>query len=321
MTRHFIIDCDPGSDDVIALLMALRAPDVTIDLITTVSGNVPVTMGTLNTLHTLALFGADVPVYVGADRPLVREPEYAFFYHGADGLGGQHLPAPRRQPEAAHASDALIAGIRANPGLTLVTLGPLTNLALAIARAPEIVADVGRCVMMGGTAGSGGNVTPAAEFNIWADPEAAQRVFTSGLLLEMVGWELCRGEAAINAAEIEQLRALDTPLAHFVLASNRTAIAYSQHEYGEPSMALADPVAMAIALDPVICTHSSAEHVLVETQSALTRGMTVIDALNVGGEERNLPVWGSLVAGAPNVTVCWEIDIPRWKAMCFDALA
>ncbi len=320
MPRDFLIDTDTASDDAVALLMALRWPDVAVRAITVVAGNVPVDQGVTNALYTVELCGADVPVYRGADRPLMREPVHAQFFHGQDGMGDQHYPPPKASPRPGHAVDALIETIKAYPGLTLVTLGPLTNIALALARAPEIARMVGRCVVMGGAANTVGNVTPAAEYNIWFDPEAARRVFHSGLPIEMVGCELSTGSANITEAEMAEIRALNTPLAHFTLDCNRAGIRANREWLGDPGLALPDPVAMAIALDPTICTRSSRHHVEVETSSSLTRGMTVVDRLGVASDERNRPIWGTLVDRPPSVTVCWAIDIPRWKAMLYSVL-
>ena len=213
--------------------------------------------------------------------------------------------------------DALIAAARANPGLTLVTLGPLTNVALALRNAPDLAGGIGRCVVMGGAACTVGNVTPAAEFNMWVDPEAAREVFRSGASIEMIGWELCRGEANLLPQEMDRVRRLDTPLARFALDCNRTALRATFRQSRDPGLGLPDPVAMAIALEPSVCTRKSPHHVDVETGSDLTRGMTVVDALGVVGDQRNRDAWGPLAARVPNVEVCWGIDIPRWKAMLF----
>jgi purine nucleosidase len=321
MPRTFLIDTDTASDDAVALIMALRSPDVAVAAITVVSGNVPVDQGVTNALYTAELCGAgDIPVYRGADRPLVREATHAQFFHGQDGLGDQNYPPPKSQPQSSHAVDALIATVKANPGLTLVTLGPLTNIALAIAREPEIVNEVERCIVMGGAANTIGNVTPAAEFNIWYDPDAAQRVFHSGLPIEMAGCELSTGPANITPTEMDQIRSFDTELAHFAIDCNRAGIEANQKWLGDPGMALPDPVAMAIAIDPTLCTNSSQHHVTVETNSDLTRGMTVVDQLGVATDPRNRAIWGSLVDGPPNVSVCWEIDIPRFKDMLYQVL-
>jgi purine nucleosidase len=318
--RAFIIDTDTASDDAVALIMALRWPDVQVKAITLVAGNVPVAQGTRNALYTVELCGADVPVYTGADRPLVRMMETATWFHGQDGLGDMGYPPPRRAAEPTHAVDAMIDTIRANPGVTLVTLGPLTNVALAVSRAPDIVPLVGRCVVMGGAACTAGNVTPAAEYNVWVDPEAARIVFLSGLPIEMVGWELCMREANILPPEIEMVRGFGTPLAQFAMDCNRVALEASHKQSGDPGLGLADPVAMSVALDPTICTRSSLHRVDVETQSELTRGMTVVDRYGVSVDERNRAVWRPLSEREPNVRVCWEIDIPRWKEALYSVL-
>jgi purine nucleosidase len=317
MARTFLIDTDTASDDAVALLMALRHADVHVAAITVVSGNVPLHLALRNALITAELCSADVPVYGGADRPLLRSASYAQHFHGMDGLGDQGYPDPARTPEAQHAVEAIIETVRANPGLTLVTLGPLTNVAMAVSRAPGIVDGIERCVVMGGAANTVGNSTPAAEFNIWHDPDAAAIVFRSGLPIEMVGWERCRFEASLDAAEIAATRALGTPFAEFAIDCNATAIAATARVFGAAGLPLPDPVAMAVALDPSICTRSSKHRVEIETASDLTRGMTVVDQLNVTKRRDAGPAW----AQAGEATICWEIDIPRWKLLLRESLS
>ncbi len=319
--RKFLIDTDTASDDAVALLMALLWPDVQVLAVTVVSGNVPVDQGVSNALYTLELAGADCPVHRGADRPLTRPAQHAEFFHGNDGLGDVGYRPRRLEADPEPAVDAIVRIVGENPGLTLVTLGPLTNLALALERNPELAGGVGRCVVMGGAACTVGNVTPAAEYNVWCDPEAARQVFRSGLSIEMVGWELCRKEANLLRREMDRLRAMDTPLARFTLDCNRTALEANFRQSGDPGLALPDAVAMAVALDPSICTRKSLHYVDVETDSELTRGMTVVDALGVAGDSRNRPHWEALTAEQPHVTVCWSIDVQRWKKMLFLLLA
>jgi purine nucleosidase len=205
--------------------------------------------------------------------------------------------------------------------LTLVTLGPLTNVALALARDPGIAKDIGRCVIMGGNPCCEGNVTPAAEYNIWCDPEAARMVLHSRLpAIELVGWQLCRGEANLRANEIAHVRALGTPLGKFAIDCNRVAMEANRVQSGEIGIALPDPIAMAIALDPTICRDASTHHVEVECASELTRGQTIVDRLNVADDDRNRGVWSSFRGRPKNVSVCWSIDIARWKAMLYRSL-
>jgi purine nucleosidase len=320
MAGAFLIDTDTASDDAVALIMALRAPEVRVVAITTVAGNVNVEQATRNALFTVELCGANAPVYAGAAKPLLRAPQDATWFHGRDGLGDRGYPPPQRLPERQHAVDAILQAIEANPGLVLVTLGPLTNVALAVARKPEIAAQVSRCVMMGGAPCCEGNVTPAAEYNIWVDPEAARIVLHSGLPVELVGWHLCRGEAVLGPTEIDFVLSLNTEPARFAIECNRQA----QHAYfeqtGERGIALPDPVAMSIALDPTIGTRWSKHYVDVETRSELTRGMTVVDRLNVAANSRNRAVWASLLAAAPPAKVCWTIHPGRWKEALYSAL-
>jgi purine nucleosidase len=332
--RSLLIDTDTASDDAVALIMALRrrgrresvpprdsqAPRLNVAAITVVSGNVPLPQAVTNALYTAELCGAhDVPVFAGAAAPLRRAPAHADWFHGKDGLGDMNYPPPRRGPDAQHAVQAIIQAVARNPGIELVTLGPLTNLALAVAQAPKLVDNVSRCVVMGGNPCCVGNVTPAAEYNIWCDPEAAAIVFGSGLPIELVGWQLCRGGANLRENDIAAIRGLDTPLAHFALDCNRVAMEANRIQSGEIGIALPDPVAMAVALDPSIAIEASHHRVEIECVSELTRGQTVVDQLNVSRDERNRGVW-SLPSRAREVKIIWKIDIPRFKALLMECL-
>jgi purine nucleosidase len=320
VSRPFLIDTDTASDDAVALIMALRAAEVRVLAITTVAGNVGVQQATRNALYTLELCGTDVAVYQGAEKPLCRPHQSATWFHGDDGLGDRDYPAPCRAPQAQHAVDAIINTIEANPGLVLVTLGPLTNLALVLAKKPEIAAKIGRCVVMGGAPCCEGNVTPAAEYNIWVDPEAARIVLRSRLSVELIGWHLCRGEAALNSADIDFILSLNNELARFAIQCNSRAQEAYLEQTGERGIALPDPVAMSIAIDPAIGTGWSEHYVEVEISSELTRGMTVVDRLNVAANDRNRAVWAPSLDRPPNVKVCWTIDSARWKQALLSAL-
>jgi inosine-uridine nucleoside N-ribohydrolase len=321
MTRTLLVDTDTASDDAVALIMALRSAEVRVAAITVVAGNVPVAQATSNALFTAELCGSDAPVYSGAEGPLLRKLATADWFHGADGLGDHGYKPARRRVEPHHAVDALIQTVRGNPGIEIVTLGPLTNLALALRRDPKLAASVKRCVVMGGAPCCEGNVTPAAEFNIWVDPEAARIVFRSGLPLEMVGWQLCRGEAVLNPLETKRVLALKNPIAEFAVRCNSTAVEAFFKQTGQRGMSLPDPVAMGIALNPALCTSSSEHYVEIEVSSELTRGMTVVDRLDVATDSRNKNVWVNAIESERKIRVCWSLDIPKWKNLLFSALA
>jgi len=316
----FLIDTDTASDDAVALIMALRSPAVRVLAITTVAGNVAVEQATRNALYTAELCGSDVPVYMGAAKPLNRPHQSAHWFHGRDGLGDHGYPPPRKAAQQKAAVDAIIETIEANPGIIVVTLGPLTNIALALQRKPQIAEMVERCVVMGGAPCCEGNVTPAAEYNIWCDPEAARIVVRSRLPVELVGWHLCRGEAALNPEEIERVWNFNTPVARFAIECNSRAREAYLEQTGEHGISLPDPVAMSIALDPSIVTSQSEHFVDVETGSELTRGMTVVDRLNVSGNERNREVWALLLNGGRRAKIDWTIDISRWKKALYASL-
>jgi len=320
MTRTFLIDTDTASDDAVALIMALRAPDVRVAAITVVAGNVDLDQATRNALYTVELCDATVPVYSGAAKPLSRDHQSATWFHGRDGLGDHGYPAPRQTAETQTAVDAIIETIKANPGIVLVTLGPLTNLAHALTRDPSIAQKVSRCAVMGGAPCCEGNVTPAAEYNIWVDPEAASVVMRSGLPVELIGWQLCRGEAVLNAGDIAQIQAFNTPLANFAIECNSHAREAYKIQTGEDGICLPDPVAMCLALDPSTGTDWSEHYVEVETQSELTRGMTVVDRLNVAEDARNRVVWHRPITSGWKARVCWKIDNARWKHALHRAL-
>src|ERR1700680_43782 len=247
--RALLIDTDTASDDAVALIMALRSAEVRVVAITTVAGNVGVQQATRNALYTIELCGANVPVYAGAEKPLLRPHQSATWFHGRDGLGDHNYPPPHQSPRESHAVEAIIEVIEANPGLVLVTLGPLTNVALALEKKPAIAAKVGRCVVMGGAPCCEGNVTPAAEYNMWVDPEAARIVMLSGLPVELIGCHLCRGEAGLGPSDNGHGGGFNTELAHVAIECNRRAREALKTQTGEDGICLPDPVAMCHALD------------------------------------------------------------------------
>jgi inosine-uridine nucleoside N-ribohydrolase len=277
-----VLDCDPGHDDAIALLLALASPEVELRGVTTVAGNQTVEKTTVNALRVLELAGREeVEVAAGAGRPLVREPFVAAYVHGETGLDGSDLPPARGEPVAQHAVDFLAERVG---GITLVATGPLTNVALLLARHPEVRPE--RIVLMGGAIAEG-NVTPAAEFNVWADPEAAKRVFASGLDLTMVGLDVTH-RALVRTEHKERLRAagrVGRTVAELLDFYDR----FHREVYGFDGSPIHDAVALAYAFRPDLL-ETRGLNVEVYCESELCRGRTVVDVWRRSGREANAKV-------------------------------
>jgi inosine-uridine nucleoside N-ribohydrolase len=296
MRTPVLIDCDPGHDDAIALLLALASPELELLGVTTVSGNQTLEKTTANALRILEFVGrGDVAVAAGAERPLVRERFVAAYVHGESGLEGPDLPPPRGSPVAEHAVDFLAAAIEgADSPVTLIPVGPLTNVALLLARYPAVAERLERIVLMGGAIAEG-NVTPAAEFNIWADPEAARRVFESGLDVTMIGLDVTH-KALVGSAHYERLRAsgrVGTLVAELLEYFN----VYHRETYGFDGSPIHDAVAVAHVLRPEL-VETRQRHVAIETESELCRGRTVVDLWRRTGNPPNAHVGVDIDADA-----------------------
>jgi len=251
--RPFLIDTDTASDDAVALVMALRHPGVHVEAITVVAGNVPLAQAVQNALYTVELCGVTTPVHAGSERPLQRPLQTAQFVHGEDGMGELGLPLSGRAPASEDAVGVIVETAARQAGaLTLVTLGPLTNIALALARSPAVAEQVARCVVMGGTGSGPGNVTPRAEYNLWVDPEAARQVFASGLEVTLVGWDISCASAVIDPATASRLRGLGSERARFAIDIQRSVDDHARRVSGLAGFDLPDPIAMAVALEPAI---------------------------------------------------------------------
>lgn len=287
--RRFLVDTDTASDDAVALIMALREPTVTVDAITVVAGNVPLEQAVQNALYTVELCGSDVPVHAGEAAPLMRELQTAQIVHGDDGLGDIGLPLSGRTPAGSAAIDVIIDTIMASPGeITLVTLGPLTNIAIALLRQPAIATSVAHCFVMGGAGGGPGNVTPLAEFNLWCDPEAARIVVRSGMPLTFVGWDISVASATFDPDEAAAVRACG-PLGEFSVDIQAVLDIYAKEASDIPGFDLPDPLAMAVAIDPSIATVQR-RHVEMLIGDGPGRGKDVVDWLGVTGGEPNVEV-------------------------------
>jgi inosine-uridine nucleoside N-ribohydrolase len=271
VTTPILIDCDPGHDDAIALLLALASPELEILGVTTVAGNQTLEKTTANALRVLEFAGrTDLAVAAGADRPLVRDPYFAAYVHGDTGLDGPELPPAQGSPVDRHAADFLADKIREGDGeVTLVPTGPLTNVALMLALHPD--ARPARIVLMGGAVAEG-NVTPAAEFNIWWDPEAAARVFASGIDLTMVGLDVTH-KALFTQAHVERLAGR---VGEMVTELLRFYGKFHSEVYGFDGSPIHDAVAVAQAMRPDL-VETLLRNVEIDVESELCRGRTVVD--------------------------------------------
>src|SRR5438874_11848306 len=273
--QRIILDTDPGIDDALALFLALASPEVQLEAITTVSGNVDVGLTTYNTLTLLELAGrTDIPVARGSDRPLIRQPFNAAFVHGDNGLGGLQLPEPRIQPAAEHAVDVIIEKILAAPGeITLVTIGPLTNIALALRREPRIAQQVREVVIMGGALRVPGNDTPAAEFNIYVDPHAAHIVLHAGWPIRLVSLDVTT-QTQMQREQVQMLARNESR----VISAIKQMLDYSFDVFAPASglsgFQMHDPLCLAAAFLPELITWDPV-YVDVELHGTLTLGETV----------------------------------------------
>ncbi len=289
MRRKIIIDTDPGQDDAVAILLALGSPaEIEVLGIVAVAGNVGLRQNAINALKVVELSGkTDTPVYAGCERPMMHKLVTAEHVHGKTGLDGPTLPDPRIRLREQHGVDFIIDTLRREPEgtVTLCALGPLTNLGMAFVKAPDVVGRVKEIVLMGGGLFEGGNITPAAEFNIYVDPEAADVVFHSGIPITMVPLDVTHGMLTTQV-RIDRFRAL----------GNRTGVAtaemlefferFDEQKYGWDGGPLHDPCVIAYLLKPELFQGRHV-NVAIETHSELTRGMTVVDYWGVTGRVKN----------------------------------
>lgn len=289
--RKIIIDTDPGQDDAVAILLALASPELEILGIATVAGNVPLALTEKNARKICELAGRpDVPVYAGAVRPMVNDLVTAEHVHGKTGLDGPDLPDPRMPLQAKHAVDWIIETLMAHEAgeVTLCTLGPLTNIALALVREPAIASRVREIVLMGGGFFEGGNVTPAAEFNIYVDPHAADVVFRSGIPIVMMPLDVTH-KALTTSARIAAFRNLGTHVGSATAEMLEFFERFDEEKYGSDGGPLHDPCVIAYLLQPELFSGRLC-NVSIETASELTLGMTVIDWWRVTDRPANAHV-------------------------------
>ncbi len=307
--KQIIIDCDPSPDDAVAILTALASQaELGVLAITTVAGNVPVLLTSKNARKALELARrTELPVYAGASAPLLRKLITAEHVHGRTGFDGYDLPEPTMPLAKGFAPDAIVDLImqRAPGEVTLCCLAPLTNIALALAKEPQIAARVKEIVLMGGAFSEGGNITPAAEFNVFVDPEAAARVLDCGAPITMIPLD-CTHQALTTRVRLEKLRAFGTPVAeafYHLLKFNKI---FDEQKYGWEGGPLHDATVIAYLLDPAMFSGRMV-HVDVECSSALTLGMTVVD-------------WWSVTKKPANVQFLREIKADRYFDLVIERL-
>ncbi len=296
MARPIIIDTDPGQDDAVAILVALASPELDVLGITTVAGNVPQPLVTTNALKLCELVGrTDVPVFTGAHRPLKRKLFTAEYVHGPTGIDGTDLPDPATTAESKHAVDFIIDTCFAagTEGVTLCPVGPLTNIASAIAGEPDIIPRIREIALMGGGFFEGGNTTPVAEFNIYVDPDAAALVFSSGVPITVFPLDVTH-KALVLPEDLDRLRAIDTPVGAAVAGMLGYYERHDIEKYGIDGAPLHDPCVIAYLIEPGLFS-GKAGRVEVEIDSELTVGQTVVD-------------WWGVTGAAPNAMVMSDVD-------------
>lgn len=301
--KRVIIDTDPGVDDAAAILLALASPELRVEAITTVYGNGYVEQCTRNALTILERAGrSDIPVYAGVGKPLLREPHIAHHVHGDDALGGLGL-LPAGQPQAGHAVRELVERVMASPGeITLLALGPLTNVALALSLEPRMASALKELILMGGAVLTWGNASEVASANLYNDPEAAAIVYQSGAPIVQAGLDVCR-KVLFRPAHVRQLQSAGSAVVDFLLSITPALAKYDSVAVGEAEQAFHynDLPAMAYAIDPSLFdVHSY--HVRISTHDELTKGQTVADI-------------GRRTGLAPNAKVLMDVDADRLTEM------
>jgi purine nucleosidase len=288
-----LLDTDTAGDDTTAMMMALMSSNARLEAVTINCGNISFDQQVENALYTIQVGGMSgkVPVYPGARRPLLRDWETAERVHGGDGMGDSRFAKAKQRPESKHAVDAIVDLVNSEPGeITLVEIAPMTNLAMAIRKDPSIVKKVRHLYFMGGTNQYLGNVTPAAEFNMWVDPEAAKIVLHSGMPMTMVGWEICMRHGMLSAKELDDIASIKSKEATFFTDVNRQVRKFMKRTYGVDSASCPDSITMAIVIDRSVATDVRPKFVDVDSESEVSRGATYVDHLGVLRRKPNADV-------------------------------
>lgn len=301
--RHFIVDTDTAADDALALIMVLRQPDVTVHAVTINCGNIQFDQQVTNALYTLELVGkADIPVHPGCREPLLKRYRTVPEIFGSDGFSDANFPLPKTAPSDIHAVDAIIAAAKAHQGeLEIIALAPLTNIAVAFSKAPEIVPLIKKIWFMGATLHAVGNMTMGAEFNVWVDPEATDVVLRSGVPIVVTPWEVAKRDAVLSLAERDEIGQMNTPVARFFSRVTQTLYSYTTKIEAFGGAIHSDIIGVTVPLFPEEIFDQADMYMCVELGGEFSRGVTFLD-------------WVGLAGNTPNITIVKAIDATAFRA-------